>query len=389
MRRSKWFLFLVSFASLFPLISCRQLPGESVPTLIASTLTPFLTNTPYPTITSLSPTASPTATLSASLASVRIAFTYEGKLWLWQNGIASPLTSINDNASVNISDDGKIIAFTRDGLWVINSDGSNERLLLGDEDFRQMEPKDPGVALHDFDWVPNTHMLLFNTILSDDRGLSPTDDLYIVDAETLQWKMLRKPAEGGKFFVSPDGQRVAMTTPTQIRLMNMDGSHYHVVMDYSVPFPSDYAYYAVPTWSPDSQFLTVPIPPEDFYYTVTTSPTVVWRLPVDGTPPTIISQLPAGESGYDTRIWSTNRQHFAIWLDETASYHLDTDGTVLNPLTEAGSSRHQFAWVDETHFIYYLNRCDLRVGTIGASSISIRDASTDDIGCSSKFDFAK
>ena len=382
MRKKKLFLFLINIGIFLLLVACGQLSSEMVPTLVITTKTPYPTLTHYPTI-------SPTPTLSASLASVRIAFTYDGKLWFWQNGIAQALTSVNEGASINLSGDGKVIAFTRDGLWVINSDGSDERLLLGNEDFKQIEPKDPGVELHNFDWIPNTHRLLFDTILSDGRGMSPTDDLYVVDAETLQWKLLRKPGEGGKFFISPDGQRVAITTPTQICLMDIDGINYHVVMDYSVPFPSDYAYYAAPTWSPDSQFLTVPIPPEDFYYTATTSPTVVWRLPVDGTPPTIISQLPAGESGYDNRIWSPSRQHFAIWLDETATYHLDTDGTALNALTEEGSSRRQFAWIDEMHFIYYLSRCQLRLGTIGTSSISIYASAEADVNCSSMFDFVK
>lgn len=383
-------MLLVSVGVLLQLVACGQMPNVTVvPTLSVTTKTPYPSLTPDPTNALVVPAISPTSTLSSSLATVRIAYIYEGKLWLWQNGTARPLTSVKDGSSVNISDDGEVIAFTRDGLWVVNSDGSNERVLLGDEDFRRMEPKDPGVELHDFDWIPNTQRLLFNTILSDGRGMSPTDDLYVADAETLQWKLLRKPGEGGKFFISPDGQRVAITTPTQIRLMDIDGSNYHTVMDYSVPFPSDYAYYAAPTWSPDSHFLTVPIPPKDFYYTVTTSPTVVWRLPVDGTPPTITSQLPVGDSGYDNRIWSPNRQHYAVWLDETATYHLDTDGTVLNPLTEVDSSRGRFAWIDETHFLYYLSKCNLRLGTIGATSISINSRQTVDEFCTSAYDFAK
>ena len=380
-------MFLVSVMVLFLFVACGQFPSESAPTMSVPTQTPFLTNTPRSTNTALSPTIPATATLSPSLASVRIVFTYEEKLWLWQGGTAQPLTSVNDGASINISDDGEIIAFTRDGLWVINSDGRNERLLLGDEVFGQIEPKAPGVELDDFDWVPNTYTLLFNTILTDGRGLSPTDDLYMVDAETMQWKLLRKPGEGGKFFFSPDGQRVAMTTPTQIRLMNIDGSNYHVVMNYSVPFPSDYAYYAAPNWAADSQSLTVPIPPEDFYYTVTTSPTLVWQLPVDGTPPTIISELPPGDSGYDNRIWSPEKQHFAFWFE--GAYHLDTDGVVLNPLTEIGASERRFAWIDEAHFLYYLSNCNLRLGTIGEPSISLNNMQTADKYCSSAYDYAR
>lgn len=382
MRRS---FISVGALVLFLFAACGQFPSEPIPTISVPTQTPVPTNTPPPTHTAVPPTS--TATLSPSLASVRIAFTYEEKLWLWQNGTSQPLTSVHEGASVNISDDGNLIAFTRDGLWVINSDGSNERLLLGNEDFREMEPNDPGLELDDFDWIPNTHALLFNTILSDVRGISPSDDLYIVDAETMEWKLLRKPGEGGRFFISPDGQKVAMTTPDEIRLMNIDGSDYHAVMDYSVPIPTDYAYYAAPDWAADSQSLTVPIPPEDFYYTMTTSPTLVWRLSVDGTAPTIISQLPPGDSGYDKRIWSPENEHFAFWFE--GAYHVDTDGTVLNPITEAGVSELGFAWIDETHFIYYLSHCDLRLGTIGAPSISLNNVQTTEPYCSSNYDYAK
>jgi Tol biopolymer transport system component len=316
---------------------------------------------------------------------LRIAFTYGGKLWLWQNGRTQHLTSLEGYAGVNISDDGEIIVFARDGeLWGINSDGSNERVLVKSTDFESMEPKDPGVALNQFDWIPGTHGLLFNTIVLTDYGRRATDDLYFLDADTRQWTLLRQSGEGGKFDVSADGQRVVMTTPSQISLMNVDGSDYRVMLTYTVPYPSEVPYYARPVWAADSKSLTVAIPPEDFYYE-TTSPTDIWRLPIDGNAPEIVSQLPAGDDGDDARIWSPDKRYYAIRSGDR--YYLGMDGADLEPLTESSSIFGWFSWVDELHFLY-IGPCELRLGTIGEQSILIADLSTTD-DCISSYDFVK
>lgn len=362
-----------------------------------STSTALPTSTPYPSVTaspSPSPTPTPTSfpttplpspTLSSSLSSLRIAFTYDKQLWLWNKGTMRPLTNLEGYARVNFSDDGNLIAFARDGeLWIINSDGSNERVLASADDFKSMEPRDPGVGLSQFDWIPGTHTLMFNTILLADYGLTYTNDLYMANADTLQWKMLRQPGEAGRFIFSPDGKRVVMVTPSKISLMKVDGSDYRTVLGYTVPYPSEAAYYAKPVWESDSQSLTVAIPPEDFYYG-TKSSTNIWRLPVDGTPPEIISQLPVGDSGDDPRIWSPDKEHYAIQTGDR--YYLGSNGEILEPLTEPSFIFGWFSWIDESHFLY-IGPCDLRLGTIGAPSILIVDLSTTE-DCISSYDFVE
>jgi hypothetical protein len=316
---------------------------------------------------------------------LRIAFTHDQELWLWQNEIAQPLTNLEGYARVNISDDGETIVFARDGgLWAISSDGTNERVLINANDFETMEPKDPGVVLNQFDWIPGTHQLLFNTIVLTDYGRRTTNDLYLLDVDTRRWTMFRQPGEGGAFRVSPDGQHVAMTTPSQISLMRVDGSDYRVVLAYTVPAPSESAYYAEPVWASDSKSLTVAIPPEDFFYG-TTSPTNIWHLPIDGTLPEIVSQLPAGESGDDPRIWSPDKMHYAVQSGDR--YYLGTDRADLEPLTEPSSIFGWFSWIDESHFLY-IGPCELRLGTIGAPSILIADLKTTE-DCISSYDFVK
>jgi hypothetical protein len=142
MKSTKHLSLIVAVILLFQSLACGQFPsqvGVHLPTpsetpdaaLTASiptaSLYPTLTSSPLPSITATISISTPA--LSPSLASLRIAFTYDKKIWLWQNGIAEPLTGIEEytHTPVRISDDGEIIAFARDGLWLINSDGSQER----------------------------------------------------------------------------------------------------------------------------------------------------------------------------------------------------------------------------------------------------------------------
>ena len=89
--------------------------------------------------------------------------------------------------TVRISDDGAIVAFFREGeLWAVNSDGTGERLLVGNDDLAAMERRsdyqDAAVAFQLFDWVPGTHLIAFNTriqvriqvpVLNDDLYVTP------------------------------------------------------------------------------------------------------------------------------------------------------------------------------------------------------------------------
>jgi hypothetical protein len=315
-----------------------------------------------------------------------------------------------------------MIAFVRNGLWVINSDGSNERLLVSPDEFKSMEPKEPGVGLNQFDWIPGTHTILFNTRLLLDYGIGSTDDLYMASAETMQWAVLRHPGEGGDFHISPDGQRVAIITPSTISLMRVDGSEYRILLEYpSVMIPSESSYSAQPIWATDSQSLMVAIPPQDLY-SETTAPTIIWQLPIDGTPPTAVSQLPAGygefispdfskvvslhfirqelsnwiyemhisklDGSEDTiyltgaiifQNWAPDSEHFVLWLFETHSYYLGKAGADITVLTEPSFVVGDFSWVDASHFIYQGGQnglCELRIGIVGQPSILLAASDT-------------
>ena len=401
-------------------------PSQVVESLITTVYPPpecqsEYTSPPTPTFT-LTPTPTlvrPTPTLPPSLNSLRVVYTINGKLWLWTMEKTIQLTAIDESTfKVHISDDGKVIAFNREGgLWAINSDGTVERLLVSAEDFKKMQPTNPGVELAQLGWIPNTHILIFNTRILTGYGITNTDDLHWVNADTGYTVQLLPPHRGGYFYPSPDGKMVAIVTPREIRLMNIDGSYYHKVLEYpSVAIPSEYWYYAHLIWASDSQSLMVAIPPKELYY-ATTEPTTIWKLPIDGSPPILVSQLPAGYNEYISpdlltiitmrfikqditnmfyemhissidgsedmiylsgpfifQTWALDSKHFVLWQQETKNYWLGQADTDLMVLTESSFNAGNFAWIDFSHFIYMggQNGLDeLRIGTVGEPIILV------------------
>jgi Tol biopolymer transport system component len=175
-----------------------------------------------------------------------------------------------------LSHDGKWVAFLRPAgvfhveLWAIDSNGQNERNLVSVDDLNTIgggvrDPNAVAIAPYDFSWVPGTHLLAFNTQqVLQGPGLFLLDDFHLVNADSLELRMVLLAGWGGRFQLSPDGEKVALTTPTQIALADLDGSNYRQVLSYTpVITYSDYRFYAHPVWKKDASGLWVAIPPQD------------------------------------------------------------------------------------------------------------------------------
>jgi hypothetical protein len=394
--------------------------------------TPFPT-TIFTTTPSQTPESSPSPTLPLSFSSLRVVYSDEKNVWLWQNGVASLLTALEGYTEVKLSDDGELIAFKRDGLlWVINSDGTNERLLVNSDHLETIEPgtNDHKLVVHQFDWVADTHTLLFNTSFSGFGGFN-RDDLHLIDADTLTWKALRGAGEGGIFFIAPNGKQLVVVTPNEISLMNVNGSDYRSLLKYSqIDTSSEYYYYAKPTWSIDSQSLVVDIPPREYNDHPTTALKVIWHLFVDGRSPIQISQLPAQElylfspdfsklaysdlntnfvneihianiDGsedmiYQSKInmnfetWSPDSKYFVLISRTSRQYFLARVGDEPMLLTEQDSQ--DFLWIDELHFLYkniHNGTCELRLGTFGKPSVLLTTFALASSGCFKPYDFVQ
>jgi len=225
---------------------------------------------------------------------LRVAFVREGNVWLWSEGAeARALTSAGDVTSVEISDDGEVVAFLRGlELWAVNSDGSGERPLITTDHIAAMvEPGDPGVRVYRFEWVPGTHVVAFNTRLHLEVGLVPNDDLRLVDADTLEQRVLLPRGEGGEFHYSPDGRQIAIVRSGTISLVDADGGNRRESLTYTPPVTySEFRYYAQPVWAADSGSLRVFIPPVD---PQAQPPQLgsVWHLRTDGQEARLIASL--------------------------------------------------------------------------------------------------
>jgi len=358
------------------------------------------------------PEPSPSPTLPPSLSSLRVVYSDGKNVWLWQSSGATLLTTIEVYTVIKLSDDGEMGAFEKNGqLWVINSDGTGERLLVASDNLKVIEPEasETTLVVNQFDWIPGTHSLLFNTGFLSKMGVSYRDDLHMMDADTLEWRILRDAGEGGAFSISPKGSRVVMVTPSEISIMDIKGTNYWSLLEYSqIDTGSEYYYYADPIWSIDSQSLLVDIPPRDYRDNLTVQK-VIWHLFANGNPPVKESQLPVRyryvfspdfsklaysdlkdnvneihianidgsedliyqpgiEMNFET--WSLDSEYFVLHSRQSGEYFLARVGDEPMPLTEQHAQ--DFLWIDESYFLYKnINNgaCELRLGTIGRPSI--------------------
>jgi Tol biopolymer transport system component len=121
-----------------------------------------------------------------------------------------------------------------------------------------------------------------------------SDDLRLVDADTLERIVLLPPGEGGEFYYAPDGGQAAVVTAGTISLIDGDGGNRDDVFTYTpVDTGSEYRYYARPAWATDSKSLQVVIPPANPHVS-TTEPvqeTTIWRIPADGSPASLSASV--------------------------------------------------------------------------------------------------
>jgi hypothetical protein len=228
---------------------------------------------------------------------LRVVYTKDGNLWLWQEGNIRQLTSSGDAYNPNLSPDGRTIAFLRPAgdfhteLWAIDQDGSNERRLVSIMDLDTIgggvrDPSAVAINPYHFTWIPGTRSLAFNTQqVFNGPGLSLLDDLNLVDADSAQITNLFLAGWGGEFVYSPDGSQIAISRPDMLILANADGSNYRPVLSYDpVLTYSEYRYYAMPLWLADGAALRVAIPPVESL-AQPSQPTVLWKIPTDGSNP--------------------------------------------------------------------------------------------------------
>lgn len=439
------FILVISLACSIPsgAPSATEDISKQVATAAAGTLTAIAPTAaapdvpdepPAPTDT---PTEVPATATPEPVGAAELRLVYNdtnGHLWTWTEG-GSPLQIVGtgDVNEVKLSSDGEWIAFTRQvrsgsgaSLWAIRFNGSGEHQLISREEFNAMplsEGTDPTYILSNQLWemefVPGTYTLAFNTYPQfEGPGLANNEDLWLVDVESETRTALLEPGQGGHFFLSPDGSQIALTTPTSISLINLDGSNRR---DNLLTYPfvytySEYAYYAKPVWSPDSSFLRVVIPPQDSLGDPTALGNI-YQIPTDGSPAFLLGNLTLAPlqggflspnletiahmtqvgdpidntwsinfANYDGSgsaeftngnitflSWAPDSSHFAYEVRSPRAIHLGQTGVTGSTLVDVNPSAY-LTWINaERYFFYYQisPEWQLRLGSIGSPSTII------------------
>jgi hypothetical protein len=287
---------------------CQEFPPssndqETLATAVAATIAAgsagvSSTETPIPAATEKTAPTSQAEAQSRQELSMQeylLAYTNDGNVWtLSPDGSALQLTTSGDVVDLLLSDDRQLLVYTRQSaqsdLFEVRAaatDGSSDRQILSQEALDSLYPLDG--ALHfltsQMEFIPGTHVLLFNTRATfDGPGLVKNDDLYRLDVDTGEFIQIITRERGGDFTISPDGKTLALSQPDSIALASIDGSDLRpgLVTFQPVITYSEYQYYPIPVWAPDSTKFGVFIPSSD---PLAEEPGgTVWILPLEGAP---------------------------------------------------------------------------------------------------------
>lgn len=279
-----------------------------------------------------------------------------------------------------------------------------------------------GTDLSQIGFLPGTHRLVFNTYLIPEfMGFEKHDDLWSVDADTGEMASLLPAGEGGDFAIAPDGSQMAVITPTSVSMVDADGTNHRPDL---ITFPwvithSEFLFYPLSVWSPDSTALVASIPSEEpFVDPVSGS---LWRIPADAGPASLLATISGnfyvhfrrgsavapdlswvaftrrsgpddedlliahtdgtGEVIYTTgevdwAEWSPDSTHFAYRFGSSPSLMIGALGSAPIPVGPGTD----FRWVNETEFLYLAGGMEawtLTRGTIGGATTALASPAGD------------
>ncbi len=389
--------------------TAQQMQVTTIPTSATQQVSPSPIPEPVQNGIPISPTQG--ANISDML---RMAYLQGQDIYLWTEFQGSrQLTRGEQVHQLRISQDGQMVAYIRgvdefhEELWVIGTDGSGKHRLVGVDKLSAIDPQALAVVPATFEWIPGTHMLAFNTRqVVEGPGSFMYDDLHLVNADSGQIQTLLVPGHGGQFVPSPDGRQIAVTSPSSLSLVNVDGTNLRQdVLDYTpITTYSEYQYYAQPVWQADSSSLLIAIPPQD-PLAAPLPPTTLWQMPVDGTKAKQIGKIATGpffgmdvfyspdrshilfldssgnpdenlmalhiarpdgsqDAVYTTAMaltihaWAPDSQHFTFSLGSPGLLQLGQIGGKFQAVLDTSSNPVDFRWIDDERFIYVMAGAD-------------------------------
>ena len=317
-----------------------------------------------------------------------VVYSETGELWV-AIGFNAPrqITSGHFDRYPILSPDGTKVLYQREvesgmaelyryELWVINTDGSDERLLVSAADL----PGQMGFAMgaeeetmldrlpQQVDWLEDSSGIAFNTLLESGYGVISFYDLWIADTETGAVTRLLEDGDGGSFAYSPDSTKILVSNPNSVSMVNADGSDRRLLVSYPfVNTASEYAYNPQPVWAPDGSYGLVAIASEEPFFA---DPYItVWRLPLSGEA-VVLSTLP-GINLFNTmydRLWNSTRTALS-YIDDLLSLHIATlDGESLYVYDNGD---HFLGWSTDDRFWIYRQAGEVMLEGVDSSAVSV------------------
>lgn len=345
---------------------------------------------------------------AAEPSGLKVAFLLDGNIWFWSETTpARQLTTESDAGLLKLSDDGKVIAFTHgQGLWAINSDGTNPRELIADVTAFTGRP-----FLTQIDFKPYTHVVYFSSRASVQSSVG--EDLHRVDADSPSPQTLLQ--QGGYFTFSPDGQLLALADVNRINILRTDSIALVSALDFvQVNTYSDWFYYPQVVWLNDSTGFYTVIPASDpvakpgqkarFLYVAADgsfSAQLAEFVPADirlsqpliapngskvayatqkdttlevhvidaSTADVMVASHP---DALDLRLWawSPDSTRFVYWIANPALPLTAGINLASSPIVDSLTG-YSLTWVDTNRFLYITTDGELRLGAVGNPNLFV------------------
>jgi len=283
-------------------------------------------------------------------------FVKDGDLLVWDEATRQTDTLFNADDAINVtmSGDGHVVAFLRRSLvrrseldwyeqsavWTVDRNGENPRQVVSAEELRRLldASETDSTNIPQLEWIPGTHRLLYSgwTYLVQAEGESHAvpEGLYLVDADTAANTALVPAGSSLRFAPSPDGELIALMTPTGLSFMDVDGSGlrpdvltYPSVGEIGPVFPAG-------VWTADSSAFVItgslersPSTNQNF---------TIWRVPVDDSPAQALAAVT--DSIIDSVTFSPDGRHAAFFRHAGSAGQPTDFGWYITPLApEAGA----------------------------------------------------
>lgn len=314
---------------------------------------------------------------------MHVVYTDSGNLWLMlETGTPRQLTDNGKAISLRLSTDGAYAVY----LWhdseqeahelrAVATASGEEQTLLTQGDFDGLYSLEGlrHVIPSQFEFVPGTHQLLFNTgLVFDGPGQAKNDDLHLYDLDAGTWTTIFNPGDGGDFTISPNAGMLALVKPDSVGYAAINGAglvqnalQFEPVITYS-----EFRFYPLIVWSADSsRFLLVVPSPDPFGPDLGGA---VWSIPVDGSAPTLMAQI-SGQTYFPQlsrhALVSSDLQHVAFLRDTETLNVSDLYIANLNDGSEVRYANGGIEWAgwhpDGARFLFGYGPMDLQLGSVG------------------------